>query len=233
MVGKPGVGPETIRRKKDAIHDAGDPERVREGRAGRHAGRQACSCDDEVQRIPAEGRGAARARWPAPAVDGRARLVLRRETHGDRRTFHRSEGNRRRLLDDPGEVQGRGGRMGEALSRFGQRSDRDSPGAGVRGFPCRCPEARARRARAARAAQAAAGIVMPQLYQRSTKLMLHVSISRNAVRRDYRGRGFSGLSFTGFVAWEIATVLQGAAPNSKQGENSMKFLSIYKSAERN
>jgi hypothetical protein len=32
---------------------------------------------------------------------------------------------------------------------------------------------------------------------------------------------------------EIATVSQAAAPNSKQGEDDMKFLSIYKSAERN
>jgi len=32
---------------------------------------------------------------------------------------------------------------------------------------------------------------------------------------------------------KVATVLQGAAPNSKQGEDNMKFLSMYKSAERN
>jgi hypothetical protein len=32
---------------------------------------------------------------------------------------------------------------------------------------------------------------------------------------------------------EIATVSQGVAPNSKQGEDNMKFLSIYKSAEKN
>jgi hypothetical protein len=31
----------------------------------------------------------------------------------------------------------------------------------------------------------------------------------------------------------IAAVSQAAAPNSKQGEDNMKFLSIYKSAERN
>jgi hypothetical protein len=32
---------------------------------------------------------------------------------------------------------------------------------------------------------------------------------------------------------EIATVSQGVAPNSKQGEDNMKFLSIYKSTEKN
>jgi len=62
--------------------------------------------------------------------------------------------------------------------------------------------------------------------------MLHVSISQSAVRRAYRGRIFAAgvlqVSLQG-----IAAVSQGAAPNSKQGEDSMKFLSIYKSAERN
>ena len=48
----------------------------------------------------------------------------------------------RRLLDDSGEVQGRGDRMGVALPRFRQRGDRDSPGAGVLGLPCRRPGGR-------------------------------------------------------------------------------------------
>jgi hypothetical protein len=32
---------------------------------------------------------------------------------------------------------------------------------------------------------------------------------------------------------ETATISQGAAPSSKQGEDNMKFLSMYKSAEKN
>ena len=108
------------------------PKGYETGRAGRHAGRQGRCRDDEVQRIPAEGRRAARARWPPPALDGCPRLVLGREAQGDRRALHRGEGGDRRLLDDSGEVEGRGDRMGVALPCFGQRSDRGSPGAGVR-----------------------------------------------------------------------------------------------------
>src|SRR3989442_660591 len=88
-VRKPSSEPETTRRDNDAIYDADDPKGVREGRTGRHAGCQGRCCDDEVHRIPAEGGSAARPRWPTPALDGRARLVLRREAPGDRRTLHR------------------------------------------------------------------------------------------------------------------------------------------------
>ena len=84
---------------------------------GRHAGRQGRRRDDEVQRITAEGRRAAGARWPAPALDGRACLVPRRQAQGDRRTLHRGEGSAWRLLDDSGEVEGGGHRMGVALPR--------------------------------------------------------------------------------------------------------------------
>src|SRR6266404_7360191 len=68
------------------------------------------------------------------ALDGRARHVLRRETHGDRWAFRRSQGSTRRLLDDSGEVEGRGDRMGQAVPRFGQRNDRSSPSARVCGL---------------------------------------------------------------------------------------------------
>jgi len=42
------------------------------------------------------------------------------EAQGERRTFHRGERGDRRLLDDPGEVEGRGDRMGVALPRVRQ-----------------------------------------------------------------------------------------------------------------
>ena len=60
------------------------------------------------------------------ALDGlhppsrRARLVLRRDAQGDQWALHLDEGGGRRLLDDSGEVEGRGGRMGVALPGFGQ-----------------------------------------------------------------------------------------------------------------
>ena len=44
----------------------------------------------------------------------------RREAQGDQRALYRGEGGRRRLLDDSGKVEGRGGRMGIALPGFGQ-----------------------------------------------------------------------------------------------------------------
>ena len=51
-----------------------------ETREARHgARRQGHGDDDEVQRVAAEGRRAARGRRPAPAVDGRARLVRGRQ----------------------------------------------------------------------------------------------------------------------------------------------------------
>ena len=45
--------------------------------------------DDEVQRGAPEGRRAARARRAAPAVDGRARVVRRRQAEGHRRPVSR------------------------------------------------------------------------------------------------------------------------------------------------
>src|SRR5258708_947651 len=107
------------RRQSNAIHDADDPERLRKGRTGRHAGRKGRRSNDEVQRIPPEGGGAARARWLASALDGRSGLVFRREAKSDRRPLHRSEGGTRRLLEDSGEIKRRGSGMCQAVSGFG------------------------------------------------------------------------------------------------------------------
>ena len=78
-----------------------------------------------------------------PASNG-AHLVLWRESEGDRRALHRGEGAARRLLDDSGEVEARGGRMGIALPRSRRRRDRGSSGAGDVGLPSRGPEGRRR-----------------------------------------------------------------------------------------
>ena len=77
--------------------------------------------------------------------------------HGDRRPVHRGQGGHRRLLDDPGEVEGRGDRVGVALSRR-----RTNEMIEVRqvfemsDFPADVPRRR-REARRVRAAQEVAG----------------------------------------------------------------------------
>lgn len=68
-----------------------------------------------------------------------ARVVPGRQTQGQRGAVHRGEGGNRRLLDDSGEVEGRGDRMGFAMPRFGKRSDRDSSSAGDVGLSSRPP----------------------------------------------------------------------------------------------
>src|SRR5689334_16135483 len=118
-----------------AIHDAGDPEGVREGGSGNDAGCETRRADDEVQRISPKGRRSALSRWPPPAFDGRARHVFRRKSPGDRRTVRRIQGGRGRLLDDSGQIQGRGGRMGEARADARGRRYRGSSGAGDVGLP--------------------------------------------------------------------------------------------------
>src|SRR5580704_10756063 len=117
-----------------AIHDADDPERLRKGCAGHYAGPPGGSRDDEIQRIPATGRRTADARRLAAALDGRARLILGWEGHRNRWALCRNEGSNRRILDDSGEVEGRGRRMGHPLPRVGPRSRGAAPGAGVLGF---------------------------------------------------------------------------------------------------
>ena len=52
--------------------------------------------------------------------------------------------------------------MGQALPRFGQRSDRGSPGAGVLGFPGRCEESRSRVYRNAGPVRTTQEVVSPQ-----------------------------------------------------------------------
>ena len=85
-----------------------------------------------------DGRRADHARRAAPAVDGRAGFVRRRQAGGDRRSLHRGQGSARRLLDDRREVAGGGDRLGQALPGFQQRDHRNPPGAGNVGFPRRC-----------------------------------------------------------------------------------------------
>ena len=51
------------------------PKGYEKARRGRHARPRGRCRHDEVQRVPAEGRRAARARWPSPALHGRAHLV--------------------------------------------------------------------------------------------------------------------------------------------------------------
>ena len=106
------------------MHPAG----VRAGRAGRHAGRQGGGRDDEVQRGPAEGGGAASPLDGLhPPADRGARVSFAggkpKVTDGP---FAEAKEVVGRLLDDPGQVQGRGDRVGVALPRLGERDDRGS-----------------------------------------------------------------------------------------------------------
>src|SRR5207249_2456090 len=76
----------------DALHDAGDPEGVREGGGGLRPPGGARRQDDQVQRLPHEGRRAARARRAAPPRHGRPGALRRRQAQGDRRAVHRGQG---------------------------------------------------------------------------------------------------------------------------------------------
>ncbi len=49
-----------------------------------------------------------------PILEGRAYQVRKREDNGNRRAVHRVEGTDRRLLVDPGQVEGRSDRVDEA-----------------------------------------------------------------------------------------------------------------------
>src|SRR5438093_35923 len=82
----------------------------------------------EPERRSLEGRRADRARWAPTGPEGCAHLILWKQAHRNRRTLHRGEGSSRRLLDDPGELEGGGNRMGQALPRPGRRRDRGSTG---------------------------------------------------------------------------------------------------------
>jgi hypothetical protein len=60
------------------------------------------------------------------ALDGlhpraRGARVACSPAHRDRRALHRGARSDRRLLDDPGELEGSSGRMGQAVSRLGRQ----------------------------------------------------------------------------------------------------------------
>ena len=86
--------------------------------------------DSEAGKMPSEEMLAAMAKFneemvkagimldgdgPAAELQGRAHPLLRRQAHRHRRAVCRDQGADRRLLDHPGEVEGRGDRMDEAL----------------------------------------------------------------------------------------------------------------------
>jgi len=84
------------------------PKGLREGPAGRYARRQGRSGDDEVQRIAAEGRRPAGIGWPATTVHGSARFFSGGKPQVTDGPFTETKGGCRWVLDDPGEVEGRG-----------------------------------------------------------------------------------------------------------------------------
>ena len=57
-------------------------------------------------------------------LEGRADQVFRREAHRDRRSLSRVQRTDRRVLDHPGEIPGRGHRVGQA----GSGAARSEPG---------------------------------------------------------------------------------------------------------
>src|SRR5436853_117916 len=75
-VRRPGSPIDLLRRDDDAIHDADDPERTGERLDAETGGRRR---DDEVQRGAGEGGRAALARRSPPELEGRPRLLLRRQ----------------------------------------------------------------------------------------------------------------------------------------------------------
>ena len=58
-----------------------------------------------------------------PSLEGQARAVLGRQPHRHRRAVRRDQGAHRRLLAVEGQVDGRGGRVAEALPEPAQRGD--------------------------------------------------------------------------------------------------------------
>src|SRR5207253_2428345 len=62
------------------------------------------------------------------------------QAHRDRRPLHRGQGSDRRLLADSGQVEGRGGRVGVAMSGRGRQRDRGSSGLRDVGLPARDSE---------------------------------------------------------------------------------------------
>ena len=72
-----------------------------------------------------------------PAAGARVAFSGGKPQYG--RPFQRSEGSDRRLLDDPGEVESGGDRVGVAVPGFGQRSYRNPASIRNVGFPGGCP----------------------------------------------------------------------------------------------
>lgn len=118
------------------------PKGYEQAKPGTMPDAKAVDAMNEVQRVAAEGRRAARARWAPSALDGRAHFLPRRQGQGDRRTLRRGQGGAGRLLDNPGEVSRGGDRVGLALPGLGERDHRGTLGAGVLGLPSRCSGSR-------------------------------------------------------------------------------------------
>src|SRR5262249_6454609 len=83
------------------------------------------------------------------------------------------QGAGRRVLDDPGEVAERGGRLGQARPLHGRRGDRDPPGVRGGGLPSRGPATPGRRARARDARGAAASAWWPSMM---TKILAALAV---------------------------------------------------------
>src|SRR6185312_10899980 len=125
------VGVEGSPRQKegpDAIH--GDGARDRRQRGRRDAEPGAVGGDGQIQRGARAGGRHARRRGIAAEREGRARALLRRRSHGGRRTVRGDEGADRRLLDPADEVAGGVHRVGQALPEPDARllRHRDPPG---------------------------------------------------------------------------------------------------------
>src|SRR6476659_8689144 len=110
----------------DAIHDADVPG-DRHQRRELGAERRGCRGDDQVQRGTDQSRRAALARWAATAGGRRPGQLQRWHADRHRRPLRRGQGGRRRLLADPGILEGGRGRVGLPLPRRRRRLHRGAP----------------------------------------------------------------------------------------------------------
>src|SRR5262249_40859779 len=93
-----------------------------ESRGGETSEQGSVRGDEQVQRANRKSRNFARHGWFAIECERRKGQVFWRKENGHRRAVHRSQGTCAWLLDRPGEIAGRGGRVGEAgsgVARFG------------------------------------------------------------------------------------------------------------------
>ena len=95
-------------------------------------------------------------------LQGRARPVFQRKVHGHRRALRRDEGTDRRLLADPGEIEGGSHRMGQARPLPGRRG-RGSPAVRTDGLSGR-PRREARRLAGERGAVPRRGPARPEAW---------------------------------------------------------------------